>query len=104
MTLSDINIENAELVIRLDTLGGPFGRLEGSEGEAAMLLAGSHLDVVRPGASAVVHRATCGEQGMFLVPIGGVSPCMEKLSGDYDMVKGATVRVNFLLRCDRELP
>jgi hydantoinase/carbamoylase family amidase len=43
--------------------------------------------------------------GMLFVPsVGGVSHCMEEFSEDDDMVKGATVLANLLLRLDRELP
>jgi hydantoinase/carbamoylase family amidase len=43
--------------------------------------------------------------GMLFVPsVGGVSHSMEEFSEDEDMVKGATVLANTLLRLDRELP
>lgn len=43
--------------------------------------------------------------GMLFVPsVGGVSHCLEEFSEDDDMIKGATVLANVLLRLDRELP
>lgn len=43
--------------------------------------------------------------GMLFVPsVGGVSHSMEEFSEDEDMVKGAAVLANTLLRLDRELP
>lgn len=84
--------------VRLDDgLIGAIESVSGELGYASLLMPSGASHDASP-------LARVMPTGMLFVPsVGGVSHCMEEFSENDDMVKGATVLANALIRLDREL-